>query len=252
MSGPAEASQTGEPGLDLALVMPVYNEAGGAAATVRAWLAVLADLGLAGRLVIIDDGSTDATPAELAPLAGDPRCLVLRQANRGHGPAILRGYALAVRLAPWVFQCDSDNEIDSRHFPLLWARRHGQAAVFGVRRGRGQTVGRRVISLVSRLTVRLAFGRAVADVNTPFRLLRSAELAALLPQIPPHVFAPNVIIAAALARARCPVLNLPVPHTGRPGPPPRLRLRFLKGALRAFYQTLAYRPRLTGCGGERS
>ena len=48
----------------LSVVIPVYNEA----ATIAAILAQVAAVGLADEILVVDDGSTDRTPALLAKL----------------------------------------------------------------------------------------------------------------------------------------------------------------------------------------
>jgi dolichol-phosphate mannosyltransferase len=223
--------------------MPVHNEAACIEAVLRGWIAVLDPLGIPFHLVALDDGSTDRTPAILDALAADPRLEVIHHSNRGHGPTILAGYQRAVSIAAWVFQCDSDDEIQPEHFPPFWAARVDFDAVVGVRVGRQQRWDRRLISRISRLVVRLYFGRAVADVNCPFRLIRSPALQRIAARIPPDTFAPNVLLSGALARTRARVLNLPVPHRHRrTGSVSITNLRLWKAALRSLWQTLRWHP----------
>ena len=110
-------------------------------------------------MIVIDDGSRDRTANILQGFAGDERIRVIHQANAGHGPTILRGYAQAVTLADWVFQCDSDNQMGPDSFGRLWEMRREADAVFGCRRHRRQNLQRSLISFCSRMAVRLFFGR---------------------------------------------------------------------------------------------
>ena len=109
--------------LDLAVVMPVYNEQECIAAVVDSWRAMLARLDVEYKLIVLNDGSRDATAAALEKFAGDRRVEIVHKQNTGHGPTILLGYRRAVATARWVFQCDSDDEISPEHFPHLWERR---------------------------------------------------------------------------------------------------------------------------------
>ncbi len=197
------------------MVMPVYNEEDCIREVIDSWREVLTALGISYRLIVLNDGSKDHTAEKLAPLAGNDRLAIINKPNAGHGPTILQGYHLAVDLADWVFQCDSDDEMKAIHFPRLWEQRQNYDVLFGYRLQRKQNLGRKVISGVSRMTVRALFGRGVADVNTPYRLMRSAILRQIIDQIPDDTFAPNVIIAGAFARAKRRMANLPVPHEGR-------------------------------------
>lgn len=185
---------------ELAIVMPVHNEQDCIASVVRSWHDTLVTLGVDFVMLTIDDGSSDATGRVLQGIAND-RIRVIHQTNRGHGPTILRGYGEATRLAQWVFQCDSDDEMPPDAFPQLWRVREQYEAVFGYRQARRQSAGRKFISMCSRATVHLAFGKGVRDVNTPYRLIRSDVLRPIVERIAPDTFAPNVIISGALARA---------------------------------------------------
>ncbi|WP_150118011.1 glycosyltransferase family 2 protein, partial [Meiothermus taiwanensis] len=61
------------------VVIPTYNRAQLLARTVRAFLA---QDGVPFEVIVVDDGSTDATPEVLAGFR-DPRLRVLRQPNAG-------------------------------------------------------------------------------------------------------------------------------------------------------------------------
>ena len=232
--------------MDVAVVMPVYNEEACIAGVVRSWRAMLSELGLTFRILVLNDGSTDGTQAALSVFLGDECVQVIHKANSGHGPTILLGYQKAVETADWVFQCDSDDEMKPDSFPELWRRREASDALFGVRSGRRQPLARKLISACSRATVRVFFGSGVVDVNVPYRLIRVSLLRRILPQIPPDTFAPNVIISGALARGGARLYNHPVPHEGRKtGTVSIVKWKLWRATFRAFWQTLRCRPRIT-------
>lgn len=229
--------------LDLILVMPVYNEEECISQVVREWHSVLASTGARFAMLVLNDGSTDRTAEELASLADLPGLQVINKPNSGHGPTILHGYREAVRMAEWVFQTDSDGEMPATAFRDLWDQHNAYDALFGVRMGRSQPLARKIISAVSRVMVRLLFGPGVADVNTPYRLMRSSLLRPIVAQIPADTFAPNVIISGVFARWGCRILNVPVPHSGRrTGRVSLMRWKMWRAAFRAARQTLACRP----------
>ena len=231
---------------ELVVVMPVYNEAECIAEVLQFWKAMLSRLVLRYQIIVLNDGSKDRTADELAKFSGDENVTVINKPNSGHGPTILQGYCLAVERADWVFQCDSDDEMKPQHFPGLWENRDQYDALFGYRAGRAQNLGRRLISVVSRLTVRLLFGTGVRDVNTPYRLMRATLLKAIIGQIPPDTFAPNVIISGALAKAKARIYNQPVPHEGRrTGSVSIVKWKLWTAAFKSFRQTLRCRPVIT-------
>ncbi len=228
--------------LDVVVVMPVYNEAECIAEVIEDWTGELDRLGIAYRLLVLNDGSRDATASVLRRFEGTPGVRVINKINAGHGPTVLMGYALASREAHWVFQVDSDNEITAEQFKQLWAAREGHVAVMGIREGREQPISRKTISLVSRAVVRIFYGSGIIDVNCPFRLMRSDALRQMLTRIPENTFAPNVAISGLLALRQAKVLNLPVRHSNRrTGEVSIKKWKLLKAALKSFCQIIALR-----------
>jgi dolichol-phosphate mannosyltransferase len=228
--------------LDLAVVMPVYNEAECIVDVIRAWLAVLEAESLRFSLIVLNDGSSDTTAEALRRVANDSRVHLIHKQNSGHGPTILLGYRRAVGLAQWIFQVDSDDEVAATEFPAMWRARSGYDAVMGVRSGRRQPVGRWIITRLSRVLVRLWYGATVKDVNVPFRLMRADVLSSFVARIPDDTFAPNVIISGVLAGSRFRVANVRVAHRDRrTGHVSIMRWTLWKGALRSALQTIRCR-----------
>jgi glycosyltransferase involved in cell wall biosynthesis len=224
----------------LTVVMPVYNEEAAVGGVVRAWAAELDRLGIDYELRVYDDGSRDRTGEALVKLSEEiPRLLVTRHSNRGHGPTILRGYREA--RGEWVFQTDSDGEMEPDSFGRLWAERERHDFLFGIRAGRVWTAPRWVMTRVSRLAVRMLFGKGVADVNTPYRLMRRERLAELLTGLPDDLFAPNVILSGLAVRRGLRIWETPVPHQGRRhGGGSLVSFRkLIKPASRSLKQTIA-------------
>ena len=226
--------------LELCAVMPVYNEEEIVGSVTESWLEVLDELGINYELVAIVDGATDASEQVLRAVAErHPRLVVDVKPNSGHGPTILRGYRRGAVTAEWVFQTDSDDEMPAASFGELWELRHDVDAVIGIRTNRNQSAGRRAITRAARLTVRTAFGCRLADVNCPYRLMRSSALAPLLAPIPDDTFAPNVVLSGMLARSGARLAEVPVPHHDRTtGVVSILGWRALRAALRSFGQTV--------------
>ncbi|MCX6545568.1 MAG: glycosyltransferase family 2 protein [Acidobacteria bacterium] len=232
----------GGPRLDLVVVMPVYNEEACISGVIDAWLDVLDRLGARTQLRVINDGSTDGTRAALDACQTDARVCVVHKSNSGHGQTILSGYRAALSAADWVFQVDSDGELGAGDLETFWRARERWDGVFGIRVNRAQSAGRAVVSSVSRAIVRVCFGATVADVNVPYRLMRTSVLADFLDRIPSTSFAPNVMISGEYARRKLRVLNLPVVHQPRQtGTSSIASWRLYRKAARAAIETLRYR-----------
>lgn len=89
----------------VSIVMPVFNEARLLAAALDS---VQAQSVEDFECVVVDDGSTDATPEILAAYAGrDPRFLVVTQPNQGLPHALNTGLAMAQ--GEWIARLDGDD-----------------------------------------------------------------------------------------------------------------------------------------------
>jgi len=115
----------------LSVLMPVYNEEETVERIIREVLALPLDL----ELVVVDDGSTDATRARLHALefAHDPHLkIVYAPQNAGKGAAIRA--ALSHATGDVVVIQDADCEYDPRDFlPMLKQIEAGASVVYGTR-----------------------------------------------------------------------------------------------------------------------
>ena len=195
---------------DVAVVIPVFNEEKLIGECINEWLNVLDSVNLNYEILIIDDGSSDATISIVERYGDNQNIQAIIKQNEGHGPTILAGYKRAVGIAEWVFQADSDNEISPNQFSALWSRRQGQDAVIAWRQGRDQTTVRRLVTFFARVTTKVLFRCHLRDVNIPFRLFRSETLTILLEKIPSDTFAPNIALSGALSLMNYQVEECPV------------------------------------------
>ncbi len=92
----------------LSVVIPVYNEADVLRQTVREVAAYLTASQLAHEILLVDDGSTDGTPAIARQLARDlPGVRLIQASHQGKGAAVKRGALDAV--GAWVLFMDADH-----------------------------------------------------------------------------------------------------------------------------------------------
>jgi len=106
----------------VSVVVPAYNHASFIHETITSILAQsLDDL----ELVVVDDGSTDATPEVLAGFRAEPRVRLVAQENRGAHAAISR--ALSLARGEYVFVCNSDDAFAPTRLERLVAALEGDA-----------------------------------------------------------------------------------------------------------------------------
>ncbi|HEY4110008.1 glycosyltransferase family 2 protein [Puia sp.] len=227
----------------LAVVIPVYNEAANLPALLSDWQPVFRATGVPYTVMLIDDGSKDDSLSLLRSMAaGDSTLDVHTQANAGHGAAILNGYHHALE-AEWVFQIDSDHQLDTAAFGSLWAQRDAYDLLIAQRRDKNASKGRHWVSRVSTWMVRLIYGKGVEDVNSPYRLMRAGLLRSALEKIPARSFAPNVLLTSWFILQKTRIFTTVVELRGQGLRQSRLNRYFLSGAIRSSIQTLLFRIR---------
>ncbi|MEI8234068.1 MAG: glycosyltransferase family 2 protein [Verrucomicrobiota bacterium] len=203
-----EEAMNASKGLELAVVMPIYNEAANISCVLCEWLYVLEKTGVRFELLALNDGSRDATHEILKELAQNHsgKIIVVNKPNSGHGRSCRYGYELALNSpAQWVLQIDSDGQCDPDYFPTFWSRRADADCVFGIRRTRGDGVARKLISKACGALSSLVAGVNVKDANVPYRLMRKTALAQALAKVPPDFDVQNIALTVALKR--CPGLR---------------------------------------------
>jgi dolichol-phosphate mannosyltransferase len=106
--------------MDLSIVIPVKNEAGNIAPLVAEIGAALDGRDVDYEIVYVDDGSDDATGAEIARLqVANARLRVVTHARGCGQSAAIRSGVSAAR-APWIATLDGDGQNDPADIPSLW------------------------------------------------------------------------------------------------------------------------------------
>ena len=200
----------------LAVIIPVYNEA----ATVDRVISKVLEQPQVAEVIVVDDGSTDATTVKLeALLAGNDRLrLVRHEINRGKGAA-LRTAIIQVN-APITIIQDADLEYDPAEYDaLLQPVLTGRAdAVFGSRFIGGQAhrvlyfwhmAGNQILTLLSNMKTNLN----LTDMECGHKAFRSEKLKAM--QLRESGFGIEPEFAAQAARMGLRVYEVGVSYSGR-------------------------------------
>jgi glycosyltransferase involved in cell wall biosynthesis len=165
-----------ETGAMLSFVIPARNEAESLEALHSEIAAVCAREGYVYEVVIVDDGSTDATWARIeAVAAAHPQVRGVRLArNFGKGPALSAGFAAAA--GEIVVMMDADLQDDPAALPLLIeGLDDGLDVVVGWRAVRRDSLGKRLQSHVFNRALGLS-GLVLHDHNCGFKVARAEVL----------------------------------------------------------------------------
>jgi glycosyltransferase involved in cell wall biosynthesis len=160
----------------LTFIFPAYNEEANIDETMRRALAQIAPLVPSIEVLIVDDGSVDATSAKAEALAvSDPRVRVIRLPHRGVGSALKGGFREA--RGELVGYSDADLQFDLSEVRLLLQRMDAAGAwsvdaVVGYRIRRQDPLHRVIIGRIYSAIVSSLFDLRVRDVDCAMKLFR--------------------------------------------------------------------------------
>jgi glycosyltransferase involved in cell wall biosynthesis len=201
--------------IGVSFLIPAYNEA----ATIGEVLARIDALELDTQIVVVDDGSTDATASIVdAYAAGRPHVELLRQPNRGKGSA---GRLAARRITQDIAVIqDADMEYDPADVVALIApiERGVADVVYGSRLSGGapqraylfwHLLGNRFLSLLTGVL----FNTTLSDMETGYKAFRSDVLREL--RLTQDDFAIEPEITGEVCRRKLRIYEMPIAYYGR-------------------------------------
>lgn len=223
--------------MKVSIIVPVFNEE----ATVGQVLDRLAQLGFEREVIVVDDGSTDRTPAILN---GHDSELIIEQLplNRGKGAAVRRGIELAT--GDVVVIQDADLEMSpSTIASLVDPIQRGEAdAVYGSRfLAMPERVAwtRRLANRVLTMTMNLVHGVRLTDMETAHKAMRMDLVRPMV--LVSEGFEIEVEITAKLAAARARLIEVPSPYRPRT-PDEGKKISWVDG-IKALAAIWRWRPR---------
>ncbi len=156
----------------VSVFFPCYNEQGNVARTVENALRVLEKLNADFEIIIVDDGSSDATGRIADQIAGrDKRVKVVHhQRNLGYGAALRSGFAAATKKL--VFYTDGDGQFDMNEMPPLLPLMEQWDIVSCYRLNRRDPFIRKINAWAWTKLVCLLFGLRIRDVDCAFKLYK--------------------------------------------------------------------------------
>ena len=157
----------------LTVFFPAYNDSGTIASLVILAVQTARQLTPDFEVIVVNDGSADATPRILSELSGlYPEVRVItHHRNRGYGGALRSGFEAARKEV--IFYTDGDAQYDPSEMALLWRRFDGDVdLVNGYKISRSDPLHRVIIGRAYHHFVKLLFGLRVRDVDCDFRMMR--------------------------------------------------------------------------------
>ena len=234
----------------LSYFFPAHDEEANLEELVREAIGALPAIAEEFEIVVVDDGSRDATPAiadELAARHPGVVRAVHHETNLGYGAALRTGFA-ATRHELIAFT-DGDRQFRVADLGRLTERLAAPDApdvVVGYRLRRADPMLRTVYARLYRLANRLFFGLRIRDVDCACKLFRRAALGGLRVESGGAFFSAELLIK--LRAAGRTVVEVSVPHHPRTaGRPTGARPSVVFRAMRDFW---ALRLRLWAAPGR--
>ncbi len=198
----------------VSVIVPVFNEEGNVEPLVAEIVAAMAPLGLPWELLLVDDGSTDASLARIrAACDAHPEVGFLSfQRNRGQSAAFGAGFEAAA--GDVVVTLDADLQNDPADIPaLLELYRQGFDMAIGWRVNRMDSQSRRLASRVGNAVRNFLTRETVHDTGCSLKAMR-ASMARRLPMFKGmHRFLPTLMKMQGARVAEIPVNHRPR-HSG--------------------------------------
>jgi glycosyltransferase involved in cell wall biosynthesis len=200
-------------GLSLSVVIPAYNEEGALRATVEDVRGELEPLGIPYEIIVVDDGSRDATRDE-ARASG--ATVDWNDVNSGYGATLKRG----VRRARYEYLAiiDADGTYPARYLPEMLLLCRDRDMVVGSRGSAMKNVPwlRRPPKLFLNKLASFLVERRIPDLNSGLRVFRRSELLPFLPLLPRN-FSFTTTITLCMATNDKRIAFIPIEYGKRVG-----------------------------------
>jgi glycosyltransferase involved in cell wall biosynthesis len=165
----------------VSVFFPAFNDEGSIARLIHEALEILPRISNDYEVIVVNDGSSDATGAVLDELANKlPRLRVIHHPkNRGYGGALRSGFENGVK--DLIFYTDGDGQYDVREITkLMPLMTEGVDVVNGYKIKRSDSRRRIVLGEIYKFLAKRMFGLPIRDVDCDFRLMRREAIQSVM------------------------------------------------------------------------
>jgi glycosyltransferase involved in cell wall biosynthesis len=208
------------PEIHISAIIPCLNEEATVGVCVRKAREAMRKMGVAGEVVVVDNGSTDRS-VEVSAREG---ARVIHEELKGYGAALLAGFASA--RGRYLVMADADDTYDFSKIPdFVRGLEAGADLVIGDRLGgtiepgampwHHRYVGVPILSFI----LNRLFGAGIGDAHCGMRAITARAYAGLHLQTTGMEFASEMLIRAASKGLRIEQIPITLHRGGRPGRP---------------------------------
>lgn len=165
----------------LSVFFPAFNEEKNIEATVEDAIAVLNTLPLEWEILVINDGSRDATAQEVQKLEQkySQVRLINHDVNKGYGRALKTGFSEAKY--PWVVFADSDGQFKFEEVKKMLEKTDTAEVILGYRLNRADPFQRRIFTWGWKMLAMVVLGLNVKDYSCGFKMIKKEVFESILP-----------------------------------------------------------------------
>ena len=180
-----------KPSLSISVVFPAYNEAENIGEVIASAVNYLSDRQICYEIIVVNDGSSDATPAIVSDLAKqNPQIrLINHPQNLGYGSALRSGFDRA--LHEYIFLTDGDGQFDisdlDQFLPYIYDSQGDSQGkvlsriVIGYRAKRADVFVRSLNAWLYHQFIQLVLGIKAKDIDCAFKLFPRSVYQSLKP-----------------------------------------------------------------------
>ena len=195
--------------MKITVIIPIYNEA----TTLATLLSRVEAIPIEKEILVVDDGSDEATKRQLSQALSDQIQLLTHTTNQGKGTAIRT--ALAKATGDAVIIQDADLEYFPEDYLQLIRKyeENNAKAVYGVRDLSGRSSLMRWGNQAMTLATNLLYGSRLSDMETCYKLINRELFQSL--ELQSHRFEIEAEITAKLLRSNIQILEAPIRYEHR-------------------------------------
>jgi len=206
--------------LSLSVVIPAYNEAENIGRVIANAVDYLSDRQMQYEIIVVNDGSIDATKAIVMKLASQNSRirLINHPHNLGYGSALRSGFDQA--LHEYIFLTDGDgqfaiSDLDS-FLPYIQNSHHHSQVVIGYRAKRADVFVRSLNAWLYHIFIQWVLGIKVRDIDCAFKLFPRNIYQAVKPiKSDGALFSAEFLVKLQQLQNIAPIIELPVQHFPR-------------------------------------
>jgi len=165
--------------IDYSIVIPVYNESGKIAVSLTQVISFMNSFNDSYEIVVVDDGSADATAAEIEEYQKDHQKIrLIKNSHKGKGPTVWKGVMEARGKYIYIADADLSSPMEELKKLSMWLTEHDYDVVIASREGHGadrvsEPFYRHLMGRVFNFWVQLMALPGIKDSQCGFKLFKS-------------------------------------------------------------------------------